>query len=184
MVQVVIEFSSRPVLISVFAILMSSGGELALTVTHGQGALLRSANETGGGRRRGRPSMSELLHKDGPMQLVAFIVVPMGRWAFLRSLGHFSGGIVLGTLRNADCDPENTFVDRPTIVGLGIVRSWRFVHQAFAQGNLGHWRRLHRLPELVKLHHDSWSTRSLSRSTSEAPKWGGHCRLPWTIAHP
>ena len=134
MVQVVIEFTSWPVALSELAILMSSGGELAVAVAPGQGTLVRSANETGGGRRRGRPPMSELLHKDGPMQVVAFIAVPMGRWAFLRSLGHSAGDIVLDTLKMTDCDSENAFADRPTIVGLGLVRSWRFVHQVFGSG--------------------------------------------------
>ena len=75
--------------------------------------------------------MSDLLHKDGPLQLVAFIAAPLGRWAFLRSLDHPAAKTVLNTLKMSDCDSENAFAARPTIVGLGIVRSWRFVHQKF-----------------------------------------------------
>ena len=78
----------------------------------------------------GRKTNAETIHFDGPLRLVAFVAVADGKWSFLDSLEDWPDfGERVKAILGAHHVSLNT---QPCVVGLGVVRSWRFVHTSFS----------------------------------------------------
>lgn len=84
-------------------------------------------------RGKGRPTLAELIHREGPATLVMFVGTPRGRWE--RELSSRSGVVARAALQNALGISDDEVVSmgttphsHPRVAGFGVIGGWRFLH--------------------------------------------------------
>jgi len=81
--------------------------------------------------KRGRPSRRVILRQDGDPILCALVAEPSGKWSFIGEGSSPERERILQQLASHTDAP----VGQRAVVGIAVIRSWRFVHESFSSSH-------------------------------------------------